>query len=113
MLSMKRCFTTLHSRYVVVRCCNYFTDSVQRSLEQKFARHGGSIPVTPSESFEKRISVGFHSCLFHYIFNRMLLGISSCGTSFQKSIFVAVFLAKQLHTLRWNFISVLLVLPNY
>jgi glutamate dehydrogenase (NAD(P)+) len=39
------------------RDTNYLLlDSVQKSLEHKFARHGGSIPVTPSESFEKRIS---------------------------------------------------------
>jgi hypothetical protein len=49
---------------IAVSLCRYvllnFTDSVQKSLEHKFARHGGSIPVTPSESYEKRISVSCH-----------------------------------------------------
>jgi len=38
-------------------CAVLCTDSVQKSLEQKFARRGGSIPVTPSPHFEKRIAV--------------------------------------------------------
>lgn len=39
------------------RDTNYFLlESVQKSLESKFARHGGAIPVTPSEHFEKRIA---------------------------------------------------------
>jgi len=33
------------------------TDSVQKSLERKFAKRGGTIPVTPSEHFEQRIAV--------------------------------------------------------
>lgn len=31
-------------------------ESVQESLERRFGRVGGRIPVTPSESFQKRIS---------------------------------------------------------
>jgi hypothetical protein len=30
---------------------------VQQSLERRFGRVGGQIPITPSESFQKRISV--------------------------------------------------------
>lgn len=49
--------------------CSVLSDSVQKSLEMKFARHGGSIPVTPSESFEKRISVCqlVHVCFYSFI----------------------------------------------
>ena len=40
--------------------CFFFPpDSVQKSLERKFGRHGGAIPVTPSEDFEARIAVSF------------------------------------------------------
>ena len=33
------------------------TDSVQKSLERKFGKNGGAIPIVPSEEFEGRISV--------------------------------------------------------
>lgn len=32
-----------------------FLESVQESLERRFGRVGGRIPVTPSESFQKKI----------------------------------------------------------
>ena len=32
-------------------------ESVQKSLERKFGKQGGTIPIVPSEQFEKRISV--------------------------------------------------------
>lgn len=42
----------------------FFSESVQQSLERRFGRVGGAIPITPSESFQKRISVRFHlQCL--------------------------------------------------
>ncbi|XP_041362670.1 glutamate dehydrogenase, mitochondrial-like isoform X1 [Gigantopelta aegis] len=34
----------------------YLLESVQRSLERKFGRQGGSIPILPSEEFEQRIA---------------------------------------------------------
>lgn len=33
------------------------TESVQESLERRFGRVGGKIPITPSQSFQERISV--------------------------------------------------------
>jgi len=32
-------------------------ESVQQSLEKKFGKAGGTIPITPSESFERRMGV--------------------------------------------------------
>ena len=44
-----------------VEMWNYlFSESVQQSLERKFGKNGGKIPITPSESFETRIAVSFH-----------------------------------------------------
>lgn len=37
------------------------TESVQESLERRFGRVGGRIPITPSQSFQERISV--RSCV--------------------------------------------------
>ena len=42
---------------VSVEHLNCITESVQSSLERIFGRGGGRIPVTPSESFEKRMGV--------------------------------------------------------
>jgi len=36
------------------------TESVQKSLEKKFGKAGGSIPITPSDSFEKRMGVSIN-----------------------------------------------------
>jgi len=36
------------------------TESVQQSLEKKFGKAGGSIPITPSDLFEKRMGVSIH-----------------------------------------------------
>ena len=43
--------------------CNYFAESVQSSLERKFGKNGGAIPILPSDEFERRISV---SMLYHF-----------------------------------------------
>lgn len=46
-----------------------FIVSVQESLERKFGKHGGTIPVVPTSEFQDRISVSawdnplFHTCL--------------------------------------------------
>lgn len=32
------------------------TDSVQESLERRFGKSGGRIPIVPSEAFQKKIS---------------------------------------------------------
>ena len=40
------------------RDSNYhLLESVQSSLERKFGKNGGKIPITPSEAFESRIAV--------------------------------------------------------
>lgn len=45
---------------------NYFLlDSVQRSLERKFGKNGGAIPVVPSDDFEKRISGASEKDIVH------------------------------------------------
>jgi len=36
---------------------NVYAESVQQSLEKKFGKAGGSIPITPSDLFEKRMGV--------------------------------------------------------
>ena len=43
-----------------------FTVSVQESLERKFGKHGGTIPVVPTAEFQDRISVsvGTQSALY-------------------------------------------------
>lgn len=54
-----------------VICCAFSfgcADSVQKSLERKFARRGGTIPVTPSEHFEQRIAVSTTSNIFQCSF---------------------------------------------
>ncbi len=40
----------------IVYVC-FITESVQQSLERKFGKNGGKIPITPSEAFESRIAV--------------------------------------------------------
>lgn len=34
--------------------------SVQESLERKFGKHGGSVPVVPTSEFQARIAVSTH-----------------------------------------------------
>lgn len=50
------------------RDSNYhLLESVQQSLERKFGKNGGKIPIIPSEAFESRIAVSsfsrFNTCL--------------------------------------------------
>lgn len=40
-------------------------ESVQESLERRFGRVGGKIPVTPSEAFQKRISGASEKDIVH------------------------------------------------
>lgn len=48
------------------RDSNYFLlDSVQKSLERKFGRNGGQIPIIPSEDFEARISGASEKDIVH------------------------------------------------
>ena len=42
-----------------------FIESVQESLERRFGRVGGRIPVTPSEAFQKRISGASEKDIVH------------------------------------------------
>ncbi|KYM94782.1 Glutamate dehydrogenase, mitochondrial [Cyphomyrmex costatus] len=42
-----------------------FAESVQESLERRFGRVGGRIPVTPSEAFQKRISGASEKDIVH------------------------------------------------
>ena len=41
------------------------TESVQQSLERKFGKNGGKIPITPSEAFEQRISGASEKDIVH------------------------------------------------
>ena len=42
---------------MVLECCFYVTESVQKSLEAKFSGgRGGSIPIVPSPQFSARIA---------------------------------------------------------
>ena len=43
----------------------FLTESVQESLERRFGRVGGRIPVTPSEAFQKRISGASEKDIVH------------------------------------------------
>lgn len=43
----------------------YLLASVQRSLERKFGRNGGAIPITPSEDFEARIAGASEKDIVH------------------------------------------------
>jgi len=43
----------------------HLLESVQESLERRFGRVGGKIPVTPSESFQKRISGASEKDIVH------------------------------------------------
>ena len=42
-----------------------FLESVQESLERRFGRVGGKIPVTASEAFQKRISGASEKDIVH------------------------------------------------
>lgn len=43
----------------------FLAESVQESLERRFGRVGGKIPVTPSEAFQKRISGASEKDIVH------------------------------------------------
>lgn len=43
------------------KCWCAYAESVQQSLEKKFGKAGGSIPISPSDLFEKRMGVSIHS----------------------------------------------------
>lgn len=43
----------------------FFTESVQESLERRFGRDGGRIPIIPSESFRKRIAGASEKDIVH------------------------------------------------
>lgn len=42
-----------------------FSESVQESLERRFGNVGGKIPVTPSDSFQKRIAGASEKDIVH------------------------------------------------
>lgn len=42
-----------------------YTESVQESLERRFGRVGGRIPVTPSDAFQKKISGASEKDIVH------------------------------------------------
>lgn len=42
-----------------------YVESVQESLERKFGRNGGKIPITPSPDFEARISGASEKDIVH------------------------------------------------
>lgn len=43
----------------------YLLESVQKSLERKFGRNGGTIPILPSENFEQRIAGASEKDIVH------------------------------------------------
>lgn len=45
--------------------CPIFAESVQESLERKFGKSGGRIPITPSETFQKKISGASEKDIVH------------------------------------------------
>ena len=55
-------------RIVVVTCTfDVCTESVQQSLEKKFGKAGGTIPITPSDLFEKRMGVSTNTTTHLYL----------------------------------------------
>ncbi len=40
--------------------------SVQESLERKFGKHGGAIPIVPTSEFQERIAVSTHTYHYYY-----------------------------------------------
>ena len=46
---------------VIITWFDACTESVQQSLEKKFGKAGGSIPISPSYLFEKRMGVSMDS----------------------------------------------------
>lgn len=56
---------TFHIRFKTIFCFFFFSESVQESLERRFGRVGGKIPVTPSEAFQKRISGASEKDIVH------------------------------------------------
>lgn len=51
--------------FLLCNCFVYSLESVQESLERRFGRVGGKIPVTPSEAFQKRISGASEKDIVH------------------------------------------------
>lgn len=51
----------------IINCGNIFPilESVQESLERRFGKVGGRIPVTASEAFQKRISGASEKDIVH------------------------------------------------
>lgn len=52
-------------KYFCVAIFFIISESVQESLERRFGRVGGRIPVTPSEAFQKRISGASEKDIVH------------------------------------------------
>jgi len=52
-------------KYFYVAVFFIISESVQESLERRFGRVGGRIPVTPSEAFQKRISGASEKDIVH------------------------------------------------
>lgn len=51
--------------YCTLKISFLILESVQESLERRFGRVGGRIPVTPSEAFQKRISGASEKDIVH------------------------------------------------
>lgn len=58
---MLRVFASFFPPLLALHCLNLtfwlFIVSVQESLERKFGKHGGTIPIVPTAEFQDRISV--------------------------------------------------------
>ena len=68
---MSKYLLSIRQSYVSMLCIIYafvYTESVQSSLERKFGRDGGKIPITPSPAFEQRIAVSGNKIQFRFSF---------------------------------------------
>lgn len=54
-----------YSPNVFLKVALSYTESVQTSLERKFGRNGGKIPITPSPEFEDRIAGASEKDIVH------------------------------------------------
>ena len=55
-------------------------ESVQQSLEKKFGKTGGSIPITPSDLFEKRMGVSTDTITYLFLIHCYYTASQKWGT---------------------------------
>lgn len=57
------CYMVFEFQYILYMIG--FSESVQQSLERKFGKHGGRIPITASTEFEARIAGASEKDIVH------------------------------------------------